>query len=205
MKVITLTFGGLENNCFLLIDENTNDSVLIDCPVYNERLAAAISGTTLRYLLLTHGHYDHIMGAKKLKHKFGCKIGISAEDAPMLSSARESLAAFSGAPQHNVTPDFILKDNDSIIFGSTEISVLATPGHTKGSMCFIAGNYLFSGDTLFKGSCGRTDFPGGSWVEMQQSLERLKKLNGDLIVCAGHNENTTLDYERRNNPYMKKL
>ena len=80
-----------------------------------------------------------------------------------------------------------------------------SPGHTKGSRCFIIGNYLFSGDTLFKCSCGRTDFPGGSWVEMEQSLERLKKLNGDLIVCAGHNENSTLDYERRNNPYMKNL
>ena len=191
------------NNCYLIIDEKTNKSALVDCTEYSEEMLGLIGNTELEYILLTHGHFDHIIGTKEVKEKFGCKVAISAEDAGMLTSGRLSLAVFCNAPQNDVEADLILKDGDSITLGETEIRVVSTPGHTKGSVCFIAEDYLFSGDTLFYCSCGRTDFPGGSVPEMLASLRKLSKLDGDYNVMPGHEEQTTLEFERRYNPYMK--
>ncbi|MBQ9530799.1 MAG: MBL fold metallo-hydrolase [Eubacterium sp.] len=198
-------FGNMNNNCYLIIDEKTNKSALVDCTEFNQKMIDLIGDTKLEYILLTHGHFDHIIGTKEVKEKYSCKVAISSEDEGMLSSARLSLALFFNEPQNDVSADIIIKDGDIINLGETEIKVISTPGHTKGSVCFIAEDYLFSGDTLFYCSFGRTDFPGGSEKEMLSSLKRLKKLNGDYKVMTGHDETSTLDYERKNNPYMKLL
>lgn len=203
MKVKHGVFGSMDNNCYLLIDEKTNYSALVDCTVYNQDMIDLIGNTDLKYILLTHGHYDHIIGAKQVKEQYGCKLAISAEDAPMLTSGTLSLAAFCGSPQNNVDPDVLLKDNDEIQLGETKITVLATPGHTKGSVCYLTEDGVFSGDTLFRASCGRTDFPNGSAEEMRSSLKRLRELKGDLKVYPGHDALSSLEYERNNNPYMK--
>lgn len=195
----------MNNNCYLIIDEKTNKSALVDCTEFNQKMIDLIGDTKLEYILLTHGHFDHIIGTKEVKEKYSCKVAISSEDEGMLSSARLSLALFFNEPQNDVSADIIIKDGDIINLGETEIKVISTPGHTKGSVCFIAEDYLFSGDTLFYCSFGRTDFPGGSEKEMLSSLKRLKKLNGDYKVMTGHDETSTLDYERKNNPYMKLL
>lgn len=196
-------FGSLENNCYLITDENTNKSALIDCTEYSDKMVDFIGDAKLDYILLTHGHFDHIAGVAEVKAKYNSKVVISAEDEPMLSSTKLSLGAFFGVIHDSAEADLIVGDNDVITLGDTTIKVISTPGHTKGGLCFVADNCLFSGDTLFHLSCGRTDFPGGSVGEIMHSLKRLSQLDGNLAVYSGHGEHSTLDYERQFNPYMK--
>lgn len=203
MKVISEKFGSMDNNCNLIIDEKTNQSALVDCNEFSQKMIDMIGDTDLKYILLTHGHFDHIIGVKSVKEKYGAQVVISKEDEPMLNSSKLSLAAFCNAPQNNVDADIIVKDGDEITLGEIKIKVMATPGHTSGSVCYIAENCIFSGDTLFYCSCGRTDFPSGSPEQMMSSLQKLKALDGDYKVYTGHNNLTTLDFERKNNPYMK--
>lgn len=203
MKVISEKFGSMDNNCSLIIDEKTNQSALVDCNEFSQKMIDMIGDTDLKYILLTHGHFDHIIGVKSVKEKYGAQVVISKEDEPMLNSSKLSLAVFCNAPQNNVDADIIVKDGDEITLGETKIKVMATPGHTSGSVCYIAENCIFSGDTLFYCSCGRTDFPSGSHEQMMSSLQKLKVLDGDYKVYTGHNNLTTLDFERKNNPYMK--
>lgn len=203
MKVISEKFGSMDNNCSLIIDEKTNQSALVDCNEFSQKMIDMIGDTDLKYILLTHGHFDHIIGARDTKAKYGAKVVISSEDKPMLSSSKLSLAAFCNAPQNDVEADVVVADGDEITLGDTVIKVMSTPGHTLGSVCYIAENCIFSGDTLFYCSCGRTDFPSGSPKQMMSSLQKLKALDGDYKVYTGHNNLTTLDFERKNNPYMK--
>ena len=203
MKVISEKFGSMDNNCSLIIDEKTNQSALVDCNEFSQKMIDMIGDTDLKYILLTHGHFDHIIGSRDTKAKYGAKVVISSEDEPMLSSSKLSLAAFCNAPQNDVEADIIVSDGDEITLGDTVIKVMSTPGHTLGSVCYIAENCIFSGDTLFYCSCGRTDFPSGSPEQMMSSLQKLKALDGDYKVYTGHNNLTTLEFERKNNPYMK--
>lgn len=203
MKVISEKFGSMDNNCSLIIDEKTNQSALVDCNEFSQKMIDMIGDTDLKYILLTHGHFDHIIGVKSVKEKYGAQVVISKEDEPMLNSSKLSLAVFCNAPQNNVDADIIVKDGDEITLGEIKIKVMATSGHTSGSVCYIAENCIFSGDTLFYCSCGRTDFPSGSPEQMMSSLQKLKALDGDYKVYTGHNNLTTLDFERKNNPYMK--
>lgn len=202
MKVSYKVFGDLDNNCYLLLDETTNKSALIDCTVADDRMRELIGDTDLQYILLTHGHFDHIGGVRDIKKEYGCKVVISSVDAPMLSSGKASLAAFCGAEQNDTKPDITVQDGDDIELGTLKIKVLSTPGHTSGSVCYVVGDALFSGDTLFYCSCGRTDFPTGSSDDMIKSLKKLASLDGNYKVYTGHNQLSNLDFERKNNPYM---
>lgn len=205
MKVKQQHFGSINNNCYLITDETTGKSALVDCTEASDKMYDFIGNADLEYILFTHGHFDHILGARDVKEKYGAKVVVSASDEPMLSSGKLSLASFMDAVQNNVKSDIVVSDGDVIKLGLLEIKVIATPGHTKGSVCYLVENALFSGDTLFYMSCGRTDFPSGSSDEMLASLKKLKNLNGDYTVYTGHDNITNLDFERKNNPYMKLL
>lgn len=207
INIKKIVLGNLGNNCYLLTDEKSGKSALIDCESSDDRMMDFIADSNLEYILLTHGHFDHISGVKGVKEKYGAKVVISREDEGMLHSGKLSLALFCGYKQNCVDADILVSDGDIIELGQTTIKVLATPGHTKGGVCYIINdeneNVIFSGDTLFKTSCGRTDFPGGSVVEMKESLMKLRNLEGDYKVYPGHNAETTLQFERQNNSYMR--
>ena len=203
MIVKNATFGSIQNNCYLVVDEKTNCSALVDCTEYSQKMLDFIGDTDLKYIFLTHGHFDHITGVKGVKEKYGAQVVISNEDAPMLSSAKLSLAAFCGGEQNVVEPDILVSDGDVVKLNDIEFKVISTPGHTKGGVCYLVGDYIFTGDTLFFCSCGRTDFPGGSSQEIIASLKKIAALDGDLKVMPGHDRLSNLNFERENNPYMK--
>lgn len=195
----------LGTNCYIIKAEN-GDAAVIDPASFGPALRRVMEEegiSELKYILLTHGHFDHITGADKFRQSFGGKIAIHRLDAPCLESSNESRAAMFGYPFRAFKEDIILEDGDTLDFGDGEIRVMHTPGHTVGSVCFIMGNNLFSGDTLFRLSVGRTDFPGGSMTEMMSSVKKLKALEGFYKVYPGHEAVSDLDYEKSYNPYMK--
>ncbi len=210
INVETFPVGHLATNCYIVTDESTNRRAVVDPGYKNAELVKrieALGKDTFDYILLTHGHFDHIWFAEEIKALTGAKIVISKEDEPFLSDGMLNLSSAFGFrpfdfPQ--IHADVTLNDGDTVNLGETKFSFMLTPGHTVGSGCYISfdQNVIFSGDTLFKLSMGRTDFATGDAVRMFDSLKRLGKLQGDFIVYPGHGESTTLEYERKNNPYV---
>ncbi len=200
MKIEAHQVGDLMTNCYIVWDENTKNAAVIDPGDDGAYLADCLKkkGLTLRYILLTHGHYDHTSGVNDLRQSCGADptIYLSEKDLGLKPVFHEPVTLDPGAITN-------WEDGDTVVLDSITFRVLSTPGHTPGSVCLIAGDVIFSGDTLFQGSCGRTDFPGGSWTEMCASLRRLYALDGDYTVLSGHTGSTTLDRERKTNPYMQ--
>ena len=194
MKLTSVTVGSIETNCYIIYNEDTKAAVVIDpsddAALVEARIAAL--GLEIRAILLTHGHFDHGGDAARIREKTGARIWVHPADRSLPSWLTHGLSA-----------DEDLHDGDELDFSGLRFRVLHTPGHTPGSVCFLCGELLLAGDTLFAGSCGRTDLPGGSWQDMIASLRRLASLPGDYKVCPGHGETTTLAAERESNPYME--
>ncbi len=195
MKIQSLCVGPIGTNCYIL--ESAHQSAVIDPGDDAPRLLAALKEADVRYILLTHGHYDHTGAAAALAAAFPqAEVYIHERDYrdvdPSLFPLRTEL---SGVRFYG--------EGDRLTLGDLELQVLHTPGHSEGSVTLRCGDVLFCGDTLFAGSCGRTDFPGGDTRKMMASLRRLGELEGDLHVLPGHMEDSTLDRERRFNPYLR--
>lgn len=205
MKVQTLVVGELQSNCHIVINEELKSAVLVDCGGEPQKILNYVEnlGLKISAILLTHGHYDHFEGVSKVQEVTNCKVYISKLDSVMLTSREYSLANLLDYDTFQPVEKFItVGEGDIIKESGFEFKVLSTAGHTSGSVCYICEDCLFTGDTLFKRSMGRTDFPTGSYLDMQKSLKRLHDLNGNFKVYAGHNGNTDLQSERLLNGCM---
>ena len=191
----TLPLGAYQTNCYILHQEASSSCVVID-PGYTPEVILdflAGKGLTLEAILLTHGHFDHVGAVRDLAAETGCRVYLNPDDLSM-------------PPKLTAGPLYYTdtySEGDTISPAGISFQVLSTPGHTPGSVCLIAENFLFSGDTLFAGSCGRTDLPGGSTRAIRESLRRLAAIPQDYSVHPGHGESTTLAWEKQYNPYMR--
>lgn len=207
IKVKWFPVGELAANCYFVYDEEEGVSLLIDTGAPCEemyRAVEAFGADKLQYLLLTHGHFDHIGNASAVREKYPqVKIVIGEKDKDFTQRDSLNLSLFFEEGLKHFDADILVNEGDELPFGRERIKVLSTPGHTAGGVCYIIGDSVFTGDTLISGSCGRTDFPTGSGREMIASLRRLAELPGDMKVYCGHGESSTLEYERRTNFCMR--
>lgn len=201
MNILKVRTGELAVNTYILYNQNKN-AVIIDCGVDFERVFSLLNEKGLKPLavLLTHAHFDHSLTAKNFQN-LGAKICVSKNDALKLERG-DTLGVYFNIKEPCVKVDVIVKDEDELDFGDIRLKVISTPGHTDGSVCFLVEDCLFSGDTLFCLSIGRTDFPTGSFLDMKNSLKRLSRLEKNLKIYPGHGEETSLGFEIENNPYM---
>ena len=199
MKVKMMQVGAIGTNCYILEDEETGKAAVIDPGDEAGAIANILEEdkADVEYILLTHGHYDHTTGVPELKRRFpAAKVYIHRADA---NGAGSQLFPLVG----QVKDLNYYKEGDTLTLGSLTILVMETPGHSPGSVTLQVGDVLFTGDTLFCGSCGRTDLRGGSYDQIMASLKRLGKLEGDFHVCPGHDRTSTLEQERRYNPFLR--
>ncbi len=206
MKIVMLSVGSLEANCYLVASEQGNVAV-IDPGAEAGRILEYLKTNqlTAKKILLTHGHFDHIGGVKELMEATEAKLVIHEADVAMLSDGRKNLSAAFGKPYPPMTAERLVQDGDIVTLDELSFTVLHTPGHTPGSVCYLMGETLFSGDTLFRDSIGRIDFPGGDMREMSASLQRLQELPENTAVLSGHGAQTTMGREKQYNPYLRIL
>lgn len=202
MKVLSAMVGPIMTNCYILCDETAGVCAVIDPGDEAERVAALVasSGCKPTMILLTHGHFDHYTGVAGLLAKWP-ELPVYIHEADVTDSAGSELK-FPCLGERNQR---YYKEGDTLTLGTLTLRVMETPGHSRGSVCLLVEGQgvIFAGDTLFRGNCGRCDFPGGDYHAMLASLARLGRLEGQYTVYPGHEEATDMDYERRYNPYMK--
>ena len=195
MKLKAMALGAYQTNCYILWNEESDRCVVIDPGYEPERVLAEAArlGKNIEAVLLTHGHFDHVGGVRTLAAETDCRVYLHEKDLSM-------------PPQMTAGPLYytdLYREGDVLDLAGLKIRVIHTPGHTEGSVCLLVEDAMFSGDTLFEGSCGRTDLPGGDWATILQSLKRLAGMEKNYAVYPGHGPSTTLDDEKKWNPYMR--
>lgn len=199
-RVVAGIYGA---NCYIIMDENTKEAVVLDPGGDVDDIEKAIKSINadVKYILLTHGHVDHVGGVDELRNIVNAKVGISEKDYVLME---KGTYIYGDAFDKNV--DLFLKENDIIKLNNFDVECIETPGHTKGGLVFKVNENVFTGDTLFTGSIGRTDLEGGNYEEIMNSLKnKLISLNDDCIVFPGHGPRSTIRNEKMTNPFLKEL
>ncbi|MEK6792093.1 MAG: MBL fold metallo-hydrolase [Deltaproteobacteria bacterium] len=203
----TLTVGALEVNCYILSDDSSKEAVIIDPGADAEAIMDVVkkNGLKVRWVVNTHGHFDHVGADEVLRQRLGCPVAIHGEDVDMLLEAHEHGVIFGVKTEAQRAPDVILEDGFKLSAGSITLRVIHTPGHTRGGVCLYdeSGGRLFTGDTLFAGSVGRTDLTGGSFAVIMDSIRnKILLLGRSVKVYPGHGDATTIGKEEKTNPYI---
>ena len=206
MIIKELAVGPLMANCIILGCEKTKEAVVIDPGDETDKIIRSLAdlGLKVKYIINTHGHFDHVGGNRKMKDATGADILIHTLDAPMLCEISAGAASFGLSAQDSPPPDHMLEDNESISFGNITLKVIHTPGHSQGGISLYTDGNVFVGDTLFAGSIGRTDLPGGDYDTLISSIhKKLFVLEDDVHVFSGHGPQTTIGREKRYNPFTR--
>lgn len=207
LSITCVPLGSYMTNCYILKDEASGESAVIDPGEYNEHLEAALRKAgvdRVSLILITHGHFDHLCGVYSLQKNYGGRVLIHGEDGACLEDENCSFAASTEEYRQQPVTDYsVFSEGDKFTLGETEITAMHTPGHTRGGACFIADDNMFTGDTLFKVGVGRTDLPGGHLRTLCRSLERIGTLTENYNIFPGHGESTTLDNEKSANILLR--
>lgn len=207
MRITNLPSGALQANTYLAVDEKTNEGFIVDPGGYNKVLTKEVrdNDVNIKYIILTHGHSDHICGVNEHKAEFpDAKIVAYKDEEAMLENPNLNQSPGFGVP-YSTKADILVSDGDELKVGDITLKFIHTPGHTEGGMCIYVkeAKALFSGDTLFRQSIGRTDFPGGSYKEIMDSIrKKLFLLPDDTNVFPGHMGMTSIGFEKENNPFV---
>ncbi len=198
--------GPIEANNYLLVDEETKEGALIDCSEMKQEIVddANALGANIKYILLTHGHFDHVLGVNEMKKALGAKVYIHKSDVFMLENINQIMSLF-GMNQKVEPPEYdeLVEDGQELPLGNTKIKILHTPGHSEGGVCYLVDDKLFSGDTLFRESVGRTDLYGGNFKTLLNSVKGvLFNLDDDINVYPGHGPSSTIGHEKNYNQFI---
>ncbi len=211
IEIVKVVTGPLEENCYVVRDKKSSLCVVIDPGADGEKIAQAIDDFSVKYILLTHAHFDHVGALGYIKDKFGGEILMHRGDLPLLENASVSAGFFGLSVPEPPPPDGFVEDGDEIQFGGLNMRVIHVPGHSPGGVAYLLpadrdskhGKHLFTGDILFAGSVGRTDLPGGNWESLITGIkEKLMVLPPDTIVYPGHGPETTVGREKVSNPFI---
>lgn len=205
MIIKMMMVGPIMTNCYVVGCEDTKKGVVIDPGEEADRILNVVkeNGLSVEYIINTHGHFDHVGGNNRMKEATGADILIHRLDAPRLNEVGAAAAAWGMRVDDSPSANRQLEDGDKISFGNIEFTVIHTPGHTEGGISLYADGNVFVGDTLFAGSIGRTDFPGGNFDVLKKSIQgRLFELDDDTRVWPGHNNETTIGREKMMNPFV---
>ncbi len=204
MIIKKLTVGPIMANCFIVGCEETKEAVVIDPGDEADKILMALakSHLTVKYIINTHGHFDHVGANKRLSEVTKAPILIHTLDAPLLNQLSATAAAWGLKTENSPEPDRLLEDGDTITFGTITLKVIHTPGHSPGGISLYTDGHVFVGDTLFAGSIGRTDFPGGDYEVLIAAIRnKLFTLGDDVKVHPGHMGDTTIGVEKKTNPF----
>ncbi len=207
MLIKSISVGPLQANCIIVADDVSKKALVIDPGDESDRLIGIINtmGLSVEVIVCTHGHFDHIAAVGDIKKQTGARVALHRDELALYEGAKDMAAFWGHSIDAPPDPDILLSEGDTLTIGDLNFSVLHTPGHSPGGICLYGGNTVITGDTLFKGSIGRTDFYGGDMEKMRLSFQKLMALPEDTNVLPGHGPDTTIGHEKKFNMFSEEF